>query len=427
MSIKVLIDSLPFEKREQISNELQVKLESSKYAAMFNAKPKYIDVYEIEGDNLYLPFAYAVNILKIKKPISSNYAKMDLNVEFVGELRENQKSIKDEAISNLNKHGATIISCYPGFGKTSTSIYIASKIRLKTLIILNRLMLMEQWVSAIKKFCPNASVSCIKPSAKKNDNSSDFIIINAINISKMGQAFFKDVGTVIVDEAHLIMSQVLSQSLHNIFPKYVIGLSATPYRPDGMNALMDFYFTPHKIIRNLYRKHTVYRVDTGLTPEVEYDRNGKVIWGKILESQCLNVERNNLIVNIIQKHPDRIFLVLSKRVEQAQYIYDNLKEKGESVAILVGSETEFDRNARILIGTTGKVGVGFDHAKLDTLLLASDLEEYFIQYLGRVFRREDVEPIVFDLVDNNPILKKHFSTRRGIYNEVGGIIKKYII
>ena len=120
-------------------------------------------------------------------------------------------------------------------------------------------------------------------------------------------------------------------------------------------------------------------------------------------------------------------MVLSKRVEQAQYIYDNLKEKGESVAILVGSETEFDRNARILIGTTGKVGVGFDHAKLDTLLLASDLEEYFIQYLGRVFRREDVEPIVFDLVDNNPILKKHFSTRRGIYNEVGGIIKKYII
>jgi superfamily II DNA or RNA helicase len=243
----------------------------------------------------------------------------------------------------------------------------------------------------------------------------------------MGQDFFKDVGTVIVDEAHLIMSQVLSQSLQYLFPKYVIGLSATPYRPDGMNALMDFYFTEHKIVRNLYRKHTVYKVDTGLTPEVEYDRNGKVVWGKILESQCLNEPRNNLIVDIIQKYPDRIFLVLSKRVDQAQYIYDKLLEKGESVTILIGSETNFDRDARILVGTTGKVGVGFDHPKLDTLLLASDLEEYFIQYLGRVFRREDVEPIVFDLVDNNSILKKHFGTRKGIYNEVGGTIKKYIV
>ena len=425
MSIKILIDSLPFEQREQISNELQVKMETSKYANMFNAKPKYIEVYNIIGDELYLPLAYSVNVLKMKKPNSTNYASID--TPFIGELRENQVSIKDEAIKNLNKHSATLISCYPGFGKTSTSIYIASKIKLKTLIVLNRLMLMEQWVSAIKKFCPSANVTCIKPSSKTNDTPSDFIIINAINICKMGQNFFKDVGTVIVDEAHLIMSQVLSQSLQYLFPKYVIGLSATPYRPDGMNALMDFYFTEHKIVRNLYRKHTVYKVDTGLTPEVEYDRNGKVVWGKILESQCLNQPRNNLIVDIIQKYSDRIFLVLSKRVDQAQYIYDKLLEKGESVTILIGSETNFDRDARILVGTTGKVGVGFDHPKLDTLLLASDLEEYFIQYLGRVFRREDVEPIVFDLVDNNSILKKHFGTRKGIYNEVGGTIKKYIV
>ena len=423
MSMKVLIDSLPFEKREQISNELQIKLDTNKYAAAFNAKPTYIDVYDIEGDELYIPLAYAINTLKLKKQISKDYAKID--VSFTGSLRDSQISIKDEAIGNLNKYNATLISCYPGFGKTCTSIYIASKIQLKTLIILNRIMLMEQWVTSINKFCPSATVSCIKPSAKNINNSGDFLIINALNIVKMSKDFFKDIGTVIVDEAHLIMSQVLSKSLHHVFPKYIIGLSATPYRPDGMNLLMDLYFTEHKITRNLFRKHTVYRVNTGITPEVEYDRNGKVIWGKILESQCLNEERNNLIVDIIRKHPERIFLVLSKRVEQAKYIFSKLKEFEENVSILVGSDTEFDKDARILIGTTGKVGVGFDHPRLDTLLLASDLEEYFIQYLGRVFRREDVEPMVFDLVDNNNILKKHFSSRKNVYLEVGGIIQKY--
>jgi superfamily II DNA or RNA helicase len=425
MSYQVSLDLLSGEIREKISEELSIEIEVSKYAQFFNAKPKTLELYDLVENNVILPFAYAINTLKLKKPKSEYYKKMREETIYTGVLRENQVSIKDEAISNLNKFGACLISCYPGFGKTSTSIYIASKIRLRTLIILNRLMLMDQWVEAIKKFCPNAKISTIKPSNKKNDKESDFIIINAINIQKMGYEFFKDIGVVIVDEAHLIMSQVLCQSLKYIFPKYVIGLSATPYRPDGLNALMNLYFTEFKIVRNLKRNHSVFKVNTNFTPEVEYDRNGKVIWGKILESQCSNPMRNMLIVDIILKHKDRVFLVLSKRVEQAQYIYDKLKESGEKVSLLIKSETEFDKNDRILIGTTGKVGVGFDHDRLDSLILASDLEEYFIQYLGRVFRRTDVEPFIFDLVDNNSILKKHFSTRKKVYEEVGGKIVNY--
>ena len=83
------------------------------------------------------------------------------------------------------------------------------------------------------------------------------------------------------------------------------------------------------------------------------------------------------------------------------------------------------KNARILIATFQKVGTGFSHEKLDMLILATDAEEYFIQYLGRVFRRPDVEPLVFDIVDKHPILRRHFLTRRSIYQEVGGTICPY--
>lgn len=423
MSIRLNIDSLSDEVREKISTELQLKLEAPKYAS-FGQKAKYLDVYHIENDYVIIPFGYAIAQLNIPKPKSESYSKIDC--PFVLPLREYQTSIKDEAIQFLNKKGSVLVSCYPGCGKTSMSIYIASKIKLKTLIILNRLVLMSQWEESVRKFCPSATVCSIKPSKKSISNDADFVIINAINVSKYGHSFFKDFGTVIVDEAHLIMSEVLSKSMIYLFPKYLIGLSATPYRPDGLNALMDLYFTENKIIRKLYRKHTVYKVNTNFTPEVEYDRNGKVIWGKVLESQCNSDERNSLIVELLKRHPDRIFLVLSKRIEQVLTLQKKLLEIGESVTTLIGSEIEFDKNARILIGTTGKVGVGFDHPRLDALLIASDLEEYFIQYLGRVFRREDVEPVVFDLIDNNPIMKKHFSTRKNVYLETGGVIVKYI-
>ena len=59
-----------------------------------------------------------------------------------------------------------------------------------------------------------------------------------------------------------------------------------------------------------------------------------------------------------------------------------------------------------MIGTCQKVGTGFNHPKLDTLILAADIQQYFIQYLGRIFRVKKGEPMVFDLVDNNNILKK---------------------
>jgi hypothetical protein len=85
----------------------------------------------------------------------------------------------------------------------------------------------------------------------------------------------------------------------------------------------------------------------------------------------------------------------------------------------------FDKESRIIVASLQKCGVGFSHDILDSLIIASDMEEYFIQYLARVMRTEEVEPIVFDLVDNHPSLKKHFGHRKKVYTKAGGVIKDY--
>lgn len=429
MSIKIDIDSLPQETREKIIKDLTVSpdVAHKKRQSFYTPSTPPIELFQILGDDVVLPFAYGISEMKLKKPKRETYDKMDeKSSSFVGTLRDTQKNIKDEAIGFLNENGAVLISCFPGFGKTITSIYIATRIKLKTLILTHRIILIKQWEDSIRKFCPGAKIQVLNPK-KKIDTESDFIIANAINIGKFGCDFFSKIGTVIVDEAHLIMSKVLSQSLQFLFPKYLIGLSATPYRSDGLNILLDHYFTKNKIIRKLKREHIVYKIETQFTPEVEYDRNGKVNWGKIIESQSNNEGRNQIILDIAKRHTDRNILILTKRIEQAKFLHSNLLDSGENVDILIESETSFNRDCRILIGTTSKTGVGFDHDKLDMLILASDLEEYFIQYLGRVFRKLDIIPIIFDLVDDNSILKKHFATRKNVYLESGGKIIKYKI
>lgn len=416
MSLTINISKLSFENREKIRKDLEIKLEN-KYGI---GQPRYIYPYIIECDDIKIPFAYAVS-LKIHRPTRDLFPSMD--IKFTGELRPEQKLVRVNALKCLSNTGSIMISAYPGFGKTAGAINLATSIKFKTLIIVNKIVLIKQWKESIIKFCPTAKVQTLTPQSKKQD--ADFYIINAQNTEKMGKTFFTDIGTCVVDEAHMIMAETLSKCLQYVYPRYLIGLTATPYRPDGLDALLDFYFGKHKIIRKLHREHTVYKVSTGFKPPVEKTIQGRINWGSILDAQANNEERNNLIIRIIQHFSDRNFLVLVKRVEQGKYLVNSLKKYGESVTDLIGSNQEFDTEARILIGTCQKVGVGFDHSKLDTLLLATDLEEYFVQYLGRIFRTKDNTPIVFDLVDENSILNKHFNTRRKVYQDHGGIIQNF--
>jgi len=418
MSLTINLSNLSFENREQIRTELEIKLEN-KFGF---GPPKYIYPYIIECDDIKLPFAYAVS-LNIPRPKRESFPAID--VKFDGQLRPEQKIVRVNALEYLSKTGSIMISCPPGWGKTAGAINLATSIKFKTLIIVNKIVLIKQWKESILKFCPSAQIQTLTPQTKKQN--VDFYIINAQNTEKMGKTFFSDIGTCVVDEAHMIMAETLSKCLQYVYPRYLIGLTATPYRPDGLDILLNFYFGKHKIIRKLYREHIVYKVSTGFKPPVEKTIQGRINWGAILDAQANNEERNNLIIRIIQHFNDRNFLVLVKRVEQGKFLLNNLKKYGESVTDLIGSNQEFNSEARILIGTCQKVGVGFDHSKLDTLLLATDLEEYFVQYLGRIFRTKDHTPVVFDLVDENNILNKHFNTRRKVYQELGGVIKDFNI
>ena len=428
MSIKVPISLLSQEELDSVSKDLQLKIEGAKFSKFKSVE--YFDAYEVSecSEFVFLPLAYTLSVFSKRFRVPDPTVFKKLALTFNGTLRDEQVKVKDEAIKNLNKHKACLISCFPGFGKTLTSIYISISINLKTLIIVNKLTLIDQWVQAINTLTNNTAKVKVLSVGKYLEDADDFVIVNCINIPKFPH--MTQFGTLIVDECHLITSKVLSQSIFRITPRYVIGLSATPYRPDGLNKLIDLFFTDKKIIRDLMCPHVVYKVVTNFKPIVEYSADGKVNWNKILESQCGDERRNGIIIDIISKHKDRNFMILSKRVEQSEYLYKKLQDRGEKVAILVGSSKVFDKECRILIGTSSKLGTGFDFVKLNALILASDMEEYFIQYLGRIFRvsqtsKEFVKPIVFDLLDENPILKRHFATRRKVYHDAGGVIETY--
>jgi superfamily II DNA or RNA helicase len=427
MSIVLNINDIEYSLKEKICKELKFTPQSSKkyqnnyYSTTSSSQiiPYHID----DKDMVFLPFRYCLETVpNTQRPERKTYTSIDN--KFTQELRQGQKDVKSEIIKLINKTGSCILSFYPGFGKTSLSIYLSTRIGLKTAIVVHRIILMEQWVESIKKFCPTATYSIIRPKHKKSDLEVDFLILNAINVPKIGYDAFRDVGLLVVDEIHTMATETLSKCLYYFTPRYLVGLSATPTRPDGMDALLDVYFGKEKITKQLFRRHMVYQIDTNLEPQIKLNQNGMVDWSSVIEFQSNSVERNALILKIVGLHGDRKFLILCKRISQVQYLRDRLIETGENVSTLIDGETKYDPECRILIATFQKCGVGFSKDDLNALILAADVEEYFIQYLGRVMRTEEGEPLIFDLLDNNKTLKRHWGVRKKVYLECGGKIQK---
>jgi superfamily II DNA or RNA helicase len=381
--------------------------------------------YNIEGDNIFLPFNWCQQQVDCCiRPPRSNYT-CDFFPNFKGKLRPLQKKVKKEVIGYLNKNGCCWLSLYTGGGKTFTSINIACSIKLKTIIITHRVNLMNQWISSIENGCSEGVIAQILTGVNKMNEHAQFYVMNAINVKKRNISDYKDIGFLIVDEVHVMATKVMVEAFQYLTPRYCLALSATPYRSDGLDEVLYTYFSKNKIIIKLNKPHTVFKIITKFEPDVKLNYDGSTDWSSVIQSMCNNKERNNLIINIVQLFKDRNFLILSKRIDQIDYLTQQLREKGESVTSFKGSKQKYNCESRILIATISKAGVGFDHPKMDALILASDVEEYFIQYLGRVFRREDVHPLIFDIVDNFNSLKRHYYTRKKVYEESGGTILKF--
>lgn len=361
--------------------------------------------------DICVPFAFGkAQHNKIQAPIPRPLATFPT---FRGQLRVEQEAVFRQAKLMLATRNYCMISCYTGFGKTITTLALACACRFKTVIVCHRTCLYQQWLNSIKEFTNGPRVVRLPD---QQDDDYDFGIINISSIHKWSR--IPDDLLLITDETHLLLSEKRSMNLLSIRPRKLLGLTATPYRPDELHVLFKLFFGTNYIYKPLFKVHNVYQVNTNLTIGNRYIY-GKLDWNYVLEQQCDNDERNRLLVAIVRAFPkNRTWLILVKRKRHAAYL-ETLFGSEFKVSLLIGTRQSYDTQCNILIGTVGKIGTGFDFPTLDSLLIATDMVEYYIQFLGRVMRTRRV-PIVVDVVDSHSILQAHFAKRKKVYLQHGG-------
>lgn len=417
MSICLLLDELSENEKEILMKELIVVSKGG-----FTGYSKSIEIYpyDIQDNCVYIPFFYGTQ----KYGMFPNEGFTSVNMKFNGKLREYQEDVVKKAITQLNKTRCTFLSMATGKGKTLTSIYISSLLKVKVCVLLFRVNLFEQWAESIRKTLPDAKIQ-ILDSVCKIDKDCNYYLINPLTVLKRSREDFLDIGLLIADEAHALCSEKLSKSFLHFTPQWCIGLSATPERSDDLHKILDLHYGKERIHVPLWVEHDYYRFNTELVPPAKVNVRGDTDWNSVLEFQATNVQRNEWIVKICSLFPERNILILCKRKNQTLSLRDMLLEKQESVDYITGTKKTYDKDVRILVTTYSKSGVGFDHPKLDMMIIASDVEEMFDQYFGRCVRREDSSPIFIDLVDKNKSLERHFSTRKQYSKSVGGTLKDF--
>jgi len=442
--------NLTEEELNNIKKELTV---TPKVDPDYNIKIESFEVFIELGDFICVPKFYGISKFGPPlKQISMDISK--INVQFNGSIRENQLPVINHCLNVLKKDKGGIISLPCGFGKTVIAIYLACQLGLKTLIVVHKTFLQNQWYDRLKQYT-NGNIGIIRQH-KTDVNNKDFVIgmLQSISMIDYDPNLFKDYGLVIFDEVHRVASKVFSKALKKIGAEYTIGLSATPDRSDGLTKILNWHLG--KIIYKISRKednNVLVKLFNYNSNNTSYNEKRRHIKGKIkpdiqtMTTMLCKLEvRNNFIIDIIKtiitNIDNRKILILSGRLDHLkllktkvdEFIKLNIKsgildESEIKTAYYIGgmSEVQLDDSAEsdIIFATYAMAEEGLDIDKLNTLIFATP-KKNIIQSIGRIMRKplseSDVFPLIIDIIDNISCFKSWGNLRKKYYDK-----QKYIV
>ena len=146
---------------DKIKNDLTVKA----FLPNTLIKTEPFPIYRESIGKIYVPRFYGENNYGIANSTKLvNYNSIDLS--FNGELRDYQVAIVNKYIKHVNtipsRGGGGLLEIGCGKGKTVMALRIISLLKVKTLVIVHKGFLLNQWVERINQFLPNARIGKIQ-------------------------------------------------------------------------------------------------------------------------------------------------------------------------------------------------------------------------------------------------------------------------
>jgi len=321
------------------------------------SKPNSFLTYKESPNYLYVPKYYGWEKLgpPVKNLISRGGDMAEecrISQEYF--IREHQKAAYEKTLEQITDRGGGILSVFCGWGKTFMAIFVAVKLRGRTLVLVHKEDLFDQWKSEIQVFTNGkASIGSIQQD-KIDVENRDFVLAMLPSLAKRtyDAEIFRQFRLLIVDECHHIGSEVFSRALDKTVFRHTLGLSATPNRKDGLTTVFTNYLGPifHVEKRSNRRDTLVIRIPLHSNSCFYADQffsNGTKNTAKMVLQLAEFPERNDFIIEVLRRlysnettPAPRKTLVLSKSRKHLMMLHDCFKrlslKRGSDLPITCG-------------------------------------------------------------------------------------------
>tara|TARA_Y100000590_G_scaffold341650_2_gene389894 strand:+ start:1623 stop:3029 length:1407 start_codon:yes stop_codon:yes gene_type:complete len=416
---------------KEIKDELTVKPFNNFNRSQMASDVGRFTVYLESPKKLYLPRFYGMkkfgvptmNLLEEGEPI---------HLSFNGDLREEQKPIEEVYLKNAYEKGGGIISIRCGGGKTVLALHIISVLKKKTIVVVHKDFLMTQWRDRILEFLPGAKIGKIQQDTIDIEGKDIVLaMVQSLSMKEYGDDVFNSFGLAVFDECHHLGAEVFSKSMRKVASKYMLGLSATPKRKDGLSKVFEWFM--NDIVYLQKKKNEDYAevqlIECNFTDEkynkVELTFRKEPCMPKMINNICNYYPRTQLIVQTVKKYHDekRSILILSDRREHLNLLEDMIKDFS-SIGFYVGGmkpdQLRESQEKDIILATFSMASEGMDIPKLDTVFLASPKSDVE-QSVGRIFRKKACDrsfhPLIVDIQDTFSMFQKQCEKRITLYHK----------
>lgn len=358
---------------------------------------------------------------------------ISIDVEFNGVLKDYQI----ECLDILNKHNTGIVHMPTGSGKTVLACKLIAERRVNTLIIVNKISLLRQWVDRLKEYLNIDKIGELYANKSLITNIIDVASIKSLENTDI----LNNYGMVIVDECHHLAAYSYENITNKINSYYFYGLTATLKREDGHSPIVKMQCGNERFVVD----NKKYNIDLGMDIRViirnvvlNYDEEIKDIQlYEINDFISKDIKRNNIILNDIRKEykKNSNILVLVERLDHLDYLRKEIEKFSDDLFVYKGgigkkqlkkydSKNNSLTKNKIILSTASYIGEGFDDKTLNVLFITMPISGLtrIKQYTGRLLRTDinKTEVRIYDYVDINISKTRNMCfKRKNIYKRLG--------
>lgn len=387
-----------------------------------NTAPRVLRMYEAKDDYYCIPYhvAYTAGFKPVGvtgsqfpwyciQPLLINDTQNIWDIDktsqfhrpFIGVFREYQGDIINELLEHLNQYCSTTVGLPPGWGKTMAGIFLSWRLGLRTLIMMSLAIVLKGWITTCRTFIPHFKFWVVV-SGEECPEDVDVILCMDERFKHIPKHIVSTVGTLIVDEAHLMCTETRLDIYLYVFPKYVILESATIRKKKAFRKIAHLMAGEHGVFRVSKRPYNIFIVETGIMGTEERQKNGDLISAKLRADVALNEFRQDLICMMLMQNCNHNKFMSRRSVKAGiPELVNKIKNCGITCDAMFGTKGDYE-NSQVLVGTWQKMGTGFDESTAckdfsknpnkSNVMIFEDFtedEELYEQNRGRVMRLTD--------------------------------------